>query len=242
MEKFFRLIPKIIHELANVFLLTPILYIPGSIGNRLRALYYRPRLKYMGRNVLLDVGVQIQNPKYISIGDNTWIDKYVILLAGMPWPGRVTYYKQNRDYPGQEGELRIGKNCHIAPYSLISGHGGVWLGDNLTVASGCRVYSFSHHYRNLADRDDPRRDYVFTSRAPEADQAMISGPVVMQDNTALGLNSVILPGVTIGAGSWVGSMSLVTKDVEAGLVVVGNPAVITKKKVEMAKPSKSSEV
>lgn len=215
---------RLIEQLENLFILSYIIHVPGGVGNRLRYMFYRQRLHHLGRNVIIDVGVQMIGTEFISIGDNTWIDKYVILLAGKPRPGRTTYYKENPAFSGTVGELWIGKNCHIAPHSLISGHGGMWLGDNLTVASGSRLYSFSHHYRNLAVRDDPRRDYLFTSRAPDADQAMISGPVVMEDNSALGLNSVILPGVTIGKGSWVGAMSLVSSNIPSGVIAAGNPA------------------
>ena len=230
MNKFSVFLKKIITALDEFFFLAPILMIPGSIGNRLRRGYYRKRLKFMGRNVLLDVGIQILNPEFISIGDNTWVDKFVILLAGPPRKTRITYYKKNESYPGAEGELHIGANCHIAPHSLVSAHGGVWLGKNLTIASGSRVYSFSHHYKNLVDQSDPRLDYYFSSRAADEDQAMISSPIVMQDNTALGLNSVILPGVTIGIGSWIGAMSLVLKDIEPNVIAAGNPAVLLKKK------------
>ena len=41
---------------------------------------------------------------------------------------------------------------------------------------------------------------------------------------AIGVNAVLLPGVTIGKGAIVGAGAVVTKDVPAGAVVVGNPA------------------
>jgi len=219
----FRKVNKLLQELENFFILTPVMYVPGMIGNLLRRAYYSRRLKHMGRNVVIELGVQIQNPGYVSIGDNTWIDKFVILIAGKPLQGRITYHKANHNYPGQPFEIHIGRNCHIAPFVLIQGHGGFWLGDNSTIASGCKVYSFSHHYRNLADRDDPRRDFMFTSQASLKDQSMISGPVMVEDETALGLNSTIMPGITIGKGSWIGSMSLVTSDIPSGMVATGNP-------------------
>ena len=40
----------------------------------------------------------------------------------------------------------------------------------------------------------------------------------------LGANAVVLPGVTIGNGAILGASAVVTKDVEAGMVVAGNPA------------------
>lgn len=45
----------------------------------------------------------------------------------------------------------------------------------------------------------------------------------------IGINSTILPGVTIGYGSIVGANSLVTKDVPPMTVVGGNPAKVIKR-------------
>ena len=230
MRRFANNLLKIWGEIENVFLLAPILYIPGGLGNRLRYWFYKRRMKYLGRNVILDVGVQISNPEFISIGDNTWIDKFVILLAGPPRRTRKTYYKRNKNYPGEEGEIYIGKSCHIAPFTEISGHGGVWLGNHLGLATGSRIFSLSHHYRDLSAPGDSRKNYIYSPRVEDSEQAMISGPVVMQDRTALGANSVILPGITIYESSWVAAMSSVTADVEACVVVGGNPAQVIKQK------------
>lgn len=53
-------------------------------------------------------------------------------------------------------------------------------------------------------------------------------PVVLEDDVLIGANSVVLEGVRIGRGAVVGAGSIVTKDVPAGAVVVGNPARIIK--------------
>lgn len=54
------------------------------------------------------------------------------------------------------------------------------------------------------------------------------GGVVVRKKAKIGANSTILPGVSIGEGALVGSGSVVTKDVSAGSVVVGNPARVIK--------------
>ncbi|MBU1016863.1 acetyltransferase [Patescibacteria group bacterium] len=55
------------------------------------------------------------------------------------------------------------------------------------------------------------------------------GGAVVSKRAKIGANSTILPGVSIGEGALVGSGSVVTKDVLAGSVVVGNPARAIKK-------------
>ncbi|POB65431.1 galactoside O-acetyltransferase, partial [Vibrio vulnificus] len=48
-------------------------------------------------------------------------------------------------------------------------------------------------------------------------------PVHIKDNVWIGANSVVLPGVTIGENSVIGAGSVVTKDIPANVVAVGNP-------------------
>ena len=55
-----------------------------------------------------------------------------------------------------------------------------------------------------------------------------SDPVIVEDNVLIGANAVILEGVKIGKGSVVAAGSVVTSNVEAGVVVAGAPAKVIK--------------
>lgn len=55
-------------------------------------------------------------------------------------------------------------------------------------------------------------------------QAAQTAPVRIEDDVFIGMNSLILKGVTLGEGCVVGAGSVVTRDVPAGMVVAGNPA------------------
>lgn len=182
--------------------------IPGGLGRRLRRIYYSRRLAEMGQGVIFDCGVRIINPGWVSIGSNTWIDNYVVILAGPAERDRGSYKRKKEMAGVAEGEVRIGKNCHIAPFAVLQGHGGILIKDDCGIASGCKVYSLSHHYNG----DSPLEEEVifkFTPMAPKHEQSLISSPVVMENYTALGLNSVLLPGTHIGEGSWIGSGSVI---------------------------------
>lgn len=48
-------------------------------------------------------------------------------------------------------------------------------------------------------------------------------PVHIGSRVWIGAGAVILPGVTIGDGTVIGAGSVVTKDIPAGVVAVGNP-------------------
>jgi len=209
-----------IYELLAV----AIRFIPGPLGIRLRYQFYKRRVGYLGKSVVIDEGVYILNPKNVHIGDDTWIDKNVILIAGEPSKGeRVFIKKENLSYEGQSGQLYIGQCCHLAPNVVVQAHGGVQIGNYITLASGAKVYSMSHHYTDGAFQEDSPI-YKFSTKAPGNEQCLIVGPVVLQDNTALGLNSIVLPGVTIGRNSWVGASSCVVNDIPSNVIAVGSPA------------------
>src|SRR3954453_13855506 len=55
-----------------------------------------------------------------------------------------------------------------------------------------------------------------------------TAPIKICDNAWIGMNAVILKGVTIGENSVVAAASVVTKSVEPNTVVAGNPAVVVK--------------
>lgn len=53
--------------------------------------------------------------------------------------------------------------------------------------------------------------------------AMFALPVVIEDDAWIGSGAIIVPGVTIGKGSVIGAGSVVTKDIPANVIAVGNP-------------------
>ncbi|MDQ3691612.1 MAG: N-acetyltransferase [Chloroflexota bacterium] len=60
--------------------------------------------------------------------------------------------------------------------------------------------------------------------SPKADDDWKVSPTLVRHGAALGANSTILPGITIGAWAMVGSGSVVTRDVADHALVIGNPA------------------
>lgn len=198
--------------------------LPGDAGIALRHAVYRRRLRHLGRDVVFETGVRLVGPEWMSIGDNCWIDKDVVLLAGPPGRGarRVTR-RENPAFAHREGELVVGPNCHIAAHAVVSAHGGVSIGADTTIAAGARVYSLSHHHRNLSDDGDVF-PYRFSSKAPPEHQALLSAPVVVGNAAAVGLNSVVLPGSTVGDRAWLGALSLLRGAVEPGTIAAGSPA------------------
>jgi acetyltransferase-like isoleucine patch superfamily enzyme len=203
--------------------------IDGRTGQLIRSWYYGRRLKRCGKDVIIDVGVVFQNPGSISLSDNIWIDRYAVLIAGKFLPGKRKFIeKLNSDFVGQAGDLSLASGVHVAPFVVLQAHGGLTIGKNVTIASGARVYTLSHHYRNLANPLDEKR-YSFSSMASPDDQFLIVAPVVIADNAAVGLNSVVLPGSTIQPGAWVGALQELQGQTEANKIYSSNA---DKRKVE----------
>ena len=50
-----------------------------------------------------------------------------------------------------------------------------------------------------------------------------SKPITLEDGVWIGANATVCGGVTIGKGSIIGAGSVVTKDIPAGVIAVGNP-------------------
>lgn len=63
--------------------------------------------------------------------------------------------------------------------------------------------------------------WVFRDEEPRID---VVKPIRVGNNTYIGYEAVILPGVTIGDNVVIGARSVVTKDVPSGVVVAGVPA------------------
>lgn len=75
---------------------------------------------------------------------------------------------------------------------------------------------------------------VYTATHPTDTKTRISGlefgkPITIGDNVWIGGGVIINPGVTIGDGTTIGSGSVVTKDIPANVVAVGNPCKVVKK-------------
>lgn len=211
--------------------------LPGRGGTLLRRLYWKQRLHHLGCGVVFGRNVSIQAPEVVSIGDRCWIDDNVTLIAGPPLEqARLKRLVADPEVP--EGDLVIGDRCHLAVDVVVQAHGGVRIADETGVAAGSRIYSLSHHYRNLEDRSDETL-YIFGPCVEPDRQFLLIGPVVLERGTAVGLNSVVLPGARLRAYSWLGSGSVFSGESPEGSILSGNPAQVLKFRPGFAQPSAS---
>lgn len=117
--------------------------------------------------------------------------------------------------------LNVGKNTRIL--TSLSNFGSepylVKIGNECTITSGVKFITHDASVGIVLK-------YKNISRTINEKKYEIMSPIEIKDNCMIGVNSIILPGVTIGPNSIVGAGSIVTKDVPEGVIVAGNPAKI----------------
>ena len=102
---------------------------------------------------------------------------------------------------------------------VIASH--VEIGDDVLVAWGCTIVDHDSHAMKFSDRKDDVARWLDGKK----DWGSVEiKPVTIGDKAWIGLNAVILKGVTIGEGAVVAAGSVVTHDVAPYAVVAGNPA------------------
>jgi acetyltransferase-like isoleucine patch superfamily enzyme len=106
--------------------------------------------------------------------------------------------------------LIIGDGTWIGQQCFFHSAGGLTIGCNVGIGPGVRIIT-SHHAEEGVEVP------ILRSRIEFA-------PVVIEDDSDLGVGATILPGVTIGRGAQVGAGAVVTADVPPYAIVAGVPA------------------
>jgi len=199
-----------------------ITYTPGPLGRKLRYLYYRKRFKRCGKNVIIEQGVTIHNPGCISVGDNVWIDKYSILMAGqVDLKNEICRRRENKYFAGEPGELIIGNRVHIGIFNILQAHGGIVVGNDVTTSAGVKLYSLSNY-----PYDQSNRKTVTFANCMAKERNLISyiiSPIVIEDGVWIALDCLVL-GARIGRNSFITSQSVVYHDIAENSYASGKPA------------------
>ncbi|AXY01089.1 sugar O-acetyltransferase [Vibrio alfacsensis] len=122
---------------------------------------------------------------------------------------------------------RVGESCYFEPplranwgcHTHVGDH--VYANFNLTLVDDTHIYIGNHVMIG------PNVTLATAGHPIDPDLrrqvAQFNMPVRIGDNVWIGAHSVVLPGVTIGENSVIGAGSIVTKDIPANVVAVGNP-------------------
>lgn len=111
--------------------------------------------------------------------------------------------------------LIIGNRFGMTGGSIIAAE-SIFIGNNVTVGANTTIMDTDFHPLELAQRRiNP--------------QNARTAPIVIEDDVFIGMNCLVLKGVTIGKGSVIGAGSIVTKSIPAGVVASGNPAKVVRR-------------
>lgn len=135
-----------------------------------------------------------------EIGEGTKVWQFVVILKGAV----------------------IGNDCNICAQSLIEGD--VIIGNSVTIKSGVQLWDGTRIGNNVFIGPNVTFTNDLFPRSKVYPDNFTG--ITVKDFASIGANATILPGVTIGESAMIGAGSVVTKDVPAKAVVVGNPAKI----------------
>jgi acetyltransferase-like isoleucine patch superfamily enzyme len=106
--------------------------------------------------------------------------------------------------------IRVGDNCGFSGTTFVADE-RIELGNRVQIGSNASLVDTDFHPLTPEER---ARDF----------NAGAAAPIEVNDKVFIGMDSLILKGVTIGQGSVVGAGSVVSQDVPPRTVVAGNPA------------------
>jgi len=205
--------------------------ISGGLGQRLRFLYYKCRLKSCGRGVKIDSNVLIFNPERIIIGDNVWIMPFTILYGGINEKlGDKRILIKNSKHLTCEDEtfLKIGNQTAIGPFSVIHGYGGLEIGEKVTLSARVSIYSFSHYPFNPSSKEEVT---YANSMIIDEPVVCIQSPIKICRGVWLGLGVTVYGG-SIGENSFVTTNSVVINGIPKNCIASGYPAIKIKDRFE----------
>jgi len=142
----------------------------------------------------------LSDVKAAEIGENTRIWQYVVIFEN----------------------AQIGASCNICAHTLIESD--VIIGNNVTVKSGVYIWDGTRIENNVFIGPNATLTNDPMPRSKKYPEKFYG--ITLKNGCSIGANATILPGITVGENAMVGAGAVVTKDVPANTVVVGNPAKI----------------
>lgn len=151
-----------------------------------------------------------ENRAYVKVGNDCMLDCALFFESG-------------------KGEIIFGDNVYIGRSTLLC-RSKIEFENNIFVAWGVCFYDHDSHSLDYKYRQQDLRQQVADYKdginfiTNKNWNCVNTKPIKVCENAWIGMNSIILKGVTIGEGAIVAAGSIVTRDVAPWTVVAGNPA------------------
>lgn len=180
-----------------------------ALSNRLK--FYVNNITY-GEKLCIHghVGLKLAPRATIRIGDDFYMSNgcHINPLSGN---------NQGHIHVEDNAELVIGNRVAISSTRIWCSK-SIKIGDNVKMGGNVTLIDTDAHSLDYLDRRNIKYDQ----------NKKTDLPIVIEDDVFIGMNSLILKGVTIGARSIIGAGSVVTKNIPADCIAAGNPAIVIK--------------
>lgn len=159
--------------------------------------------KKFGAGSVIKGPKKIWNRRFIEIGKNVFIAENSFLAITKA---------ENRENPS----LKIGNGVCIGSGFMVACTDKVIIENDVLISDRVFISDHIHNYQDVS--------------LPIIKQRLVpKGTVLIKEGAFIGINCVIMPGVTIGKNSVVGASSVVLENIPDCCVVTGNPAKVIKK-------------
>jgi acetyltransferase-like isoleucine patch superfamily enzyme len=106
------------------------------------------------------------------------------------------------------GDVKVGKNTWIGPFTILDGSGGLTIGDNCSISASVQLYSHDS-VKWAVSGGKEQYEYAATK---------------IGSNCYIAPGCIIAKGVSLGEGCIVGANSFVNKSFRKGSKIAGSPA------------------
>ncbi len=165
-------------------------------------------------DISVDSSAHLGGVRYIHIG------KHFCSGRGL-WLEAIDSYGEGEQEQRFTPQLVIGDNVGLSEYVHIGCVNHIEIGNNVLMGSKIYITDHNHGVYRGSHPDSPD--------VPPAKRPLTTGEsVIIEDNVWIGEFCTVLPGVTIGYGSIIGSHTTVTHDIPPKSIAVGSPARVIK--------------
>ncbi len=126
----------------------------------------------------------------------------------------------SEDFFAKKKKIIIGNNVQINDNVHIAAAKNITIKDNVLIASKVFISDHNHGKYSGDNPDSPNSIPI--------ERPIVASEILIEENVWIGEFVSILPGVTIGKGSIIGTMSVVTKNIPEYSIAVGSPAKVVK--------------
>lgn len=190
---------------------------------KLSHMYFEKTLQHLGREVVIEAYVKMDFPEKIYIEDYCHIRRGAVLVGESAIEtgihlGKYTTIREYAHLNAYTGYIVTGMNAFIGQGCVISGHGGVEIGENTLIGNLSSITAANHIFEDISI---PLRFQGETRRG-----------IKIGANVWIGSQVSILDGVTIGDNAVISSGSVVARDIPPWAIAAGVPVRIIRDRRE----------